>query len=171
MRRQGGNDGEDLRALRPSSDGDAEEEEEVDTDEFEEAQHETLDDGEAVATVPTRPLSRILDVRKRKWRKRMEQALVKLTVEVAALREQLETQRMNGGRRHNGARAWVLWLFWTSLRHIIVDAALTGCLIVWARRKSDHRVEQSLRFLFLWFKEQMSKLKIPQAIKMRAKPS
>lgn len=173
MRRQRDDDAGGLRALRPFSDGDEEEEgeEEEDVDGLLEAAHGPFNEEEAAATVPMRPLSRDLDVRNRKWRKRVEQALVQMTVEVAALREQLETQGNSHARRHNSIRAWILWLFWTSFRHLIIDAAVVGFLIIWARRRGDHKVEQGLQLLVSWVKEQLGKLKMPQAIKFGAKRS
>lgn len=158
-----------LRVLRPVSDGDVEEEEEEeDADDFEEARAAPFNDGDATVEITGHP-ARDLDARNRKWRKRVEQALVKMTVEVAALREQMEAERIGDGKRRNGVWAWMRWLVWTSLRHLLVDVALLALLIIWARRKGDHRAEQGLRLMLLWVKEQVGAVRIPRAFRWRVK--
>ncbi|KAA6409814.1 MAG: hypothetical protein FRX48_06426 [Lasallia pustulata] len=54
------------------------------------------------------PARRLDELRSRKWRARMEQALLRLATEVAALREQLEAERVGRRRRREGLWAWTL---------------------------------------------------------------
>ncbi|MCJ1382356.1 hypothetical protein MMC17_005469 [Xylographa soralifera] len=79
------------------------------------------------------------DVRNRKWRVRMERAVVRLGAEVAALREGVEARRgwgevLGGGRRKRGWWAFVTWLLWAVVRHVLVDVVLGVGLVAWVRR-------------------------------------
>ena len=158
---EGGDRG--LRMLRPISDG---EEEDDEGDELEEGRGAPFNDGEAVTAVVGR--SRDLDVRNRKWRKKIEHALVKMTTEVAALREQIEAKRKAAVRRRNGLWAWMTWLVWVTARHFVVDLALLGLLVVWARRKGDPRVEQWLDLLLQYLRLRTRKFGLPNMVRSAA---
>lgn len=144
-----------LRVLRPVSDGD--EEEQDDDDENLREGGESLHDNEEGIT----PEMRSLDARNRKWRKRIEQALVKMTAEVAALREQIEAKKLGEGRRRYGIWTWVVWLVWSAIRHALLDLAVLGILVVWARRKRDQRVAMGLGLLIQYVTEQAGRLLRP----------
>ena len=146
-----GGGGEGLRMLRPVSDG------EEDGDEGEEVEETRGGLFE----------SRDLDVRNRKWRRKIEHALVKLTTEVAALREQIEAKQIGDGRRRNGLWAWMTWLVWVTVRHLIVNVALLGLLVAWARRKEDRRVEQGLKLLLQYLRQRARKIGLPTIISSR----
>ncbi|KAL8827562.1 MAG: hypothetical protein Q9191_003113 [Dirinaria sp. TL-2023a] len=94
---------------------------------------------------PSVSQKRDYEVRNRKWRKRIEAALVKLTTEVAALREQMEARRIFDGRPRGRMWAWVVWIAWATFRHVLIDAAIFGLLYLWLRRKDDQRLEQGIR--------------------------
>lgn len=83
----------------------------------------------------------------KKWRGRVEQALQKMTAEVAALREQLEARRLFSHSPHyllfRGIWRWV----WASLKHIAVDIFILGIVLLWMRRKKDTRLEGAIRVL------------------------
>ena len=137
--------GEGLRMLRPLSDGE-----------------EEGDEGDDIEDMRGAPFeSRDLDVRNRKWRRKIEQALVKLTTEVAALREQIEAKRMGDGRRQNGLWAWMTWVAWFTVQHLIVDLALLGLLVAWARRKEDRRVDRGLQLLLQYLRHRIRKPRLP----------
>lgn len=93
--------------------------------------------------------SRDYDVRNRKWRKQIEHALVKMTTEIAALREQLEAKGVGrGGNRKMGARLW-MWMVSivvATLRHLILDAIMVGLLVLWLG-KGDERVNSAVGLL------------------------
>jgi hypothetical protein len=80
-----------------------------------------------------------------KWRKRVEQSLMKMTAEVAALREQLEARRLFAHSAHyrlfRGIWRWV----WACVKHIAVDAVILGIVLAWMRRKQDKRLENAIR--------------------------
>lgn len=109
-----------------------------------------------------------LDIRNRKWKKNIEHALVQMTTELAALREQLEAKRIGDGRRRNGLWAWITWLVWVTVRHLVVDLALLGLLVVWARRKEDRRVEQGLEFLLQYLRHRIRKIGMPGILRLPA---
>lgn len=145
-----------LKVLRPVSDGDEEEDEEG--EEYDETRKVPFEDHEGAIVGASQ--GRDLDVRNRKWRKRIEQAIVKMTTEVAALREQLEAKRIREKKRRNGTWAWMCWLVWVTVRHFVVDLAIVGVLLVWARRKDDRRVEQGLELLLGYVKERMRRVRV-----------
>jgi hypothetical protein len=82
-----------------------------------------------------------------KWRKRVEQSLMKMTAEVAALREQLEARRLFAHSAHyrlfRGVWRWV----WACFKHIAVDVFILGIVLLWMRRKKDKRLEGAIRVL------------------------
>ncbi|KAK4694989.1 hypothetical protein P7C71_g2691, partial [Lecanoromycetidae sp. Uapishka_2] len=160
-RDEGGGGAAGLRVLRPVSDGDEEEDEE--REEYEEARNAQFDDdGGAVAGASQ---GRDLDVRNRKWRKRIEQALVKMTTELAALREQVEAKRIGENKRRNGMWAWMCWLVWIAVRHLVVDVAILGVLLVWVRRKGNRRVEQGLELLLGYVRERVRSARMPRMLR------
>jgi hypothetical protein len=83
----------------------------------------------------------------KKWRGRVEQALQKMTAEVAALREQLEARRLFSHSPHyrliRGIWRWV----WAGLKHIAVDILLLGIVLLYMRRRQDRRLEGAIRVL------------------------
>ena len=162
-----------LRVLRPMSDGDEEDVEDGDLDEDLRDSRPDAYAGDAEGAVAALPggatRASDMDVRNRKWRKRMEQALVKLSVEVAALREQIERRSIGDGRRANGAWAWARWLAAVFLRHLLVDGAVLALVVLWARRKGDRRLEQGLRLFCVWVKEQMGRVRVPEMLRRAAR--
>ena len=152
-----------LRVLRPVSDAD-EGEQEVEGEEFQEAHAGAYDDDDDLAVAGVEGQSRDFDIRNRKWRKRIEHALVKMTVEVAALREQVEAKRIGEGKRRNGVWAWIIWLMWVTVRHTLMDLAVLGVLVVWARRKRDRRVEVGVELLLQYLGDQVRRLLRPLRI-------
>ncbi|KAI5796910.1 acyl CoA binding protein-domain-containing protein [Pyronema domesticum] len=80
------------------------------------------------------------------WRSRVEKALSKMTTEVAALREQLESRREER-RKAKSRRVWVwfLWGCWAVARHLVLEAVIWGVVLFWMRRRGDRRAEEALR--------------------------
>lgn len=155
--------GEGLRMLRPVSDGEGEDDE---GEELNETKEGSFDDEEAAIAVAGQ--SRDLDIRNRKWRKKIEQALARMTTEVAALRELIEAKKIGDGRRRNGLWAWMTWLVWVTIRHLVVDLALLGLLVAWARRKGDRRVEQGLDLLLQYLRHRTWKIGLPGVLRLPA---
>ncbi|MCJ1268972.1 hypothetical protein MMC22_008860, partial [Lobaria immixta] len=140
--------GGDLRVLRPVSGGDEASEDEDAGEAFEGGRRLSIESrpDDAIGGLSQ---SRDYDVRNRKWRKRIEQALVKMTTEIAALREQLEAKGVGrGGTRKFGARLW-MWMVSivvATLRHLIFDAMVVGLLLLWVG-KEDERVNGAIGVL------------------------
>lgn len=82
---------------------------------------------------------------KTKWRRNVEQALVKMTAEIAALREQIATGREYQGKKSRSPRKWLAWFIWIAIKHILVDMTLLSLILLWMRRKKDRRMEDLVR--------------------------
>ena len=94
----------------------------------------------------------------RKWRRRVEQALTKMTAEIAAMREQMETRAL-ARRRRSGLWAWLKWLVWVALRQIVWDLAMLGMLLIYMRLRGDRRVEDRLKAGWVEVKARVYKLR------------
>lgn len=80
-----------------------------------------------------------------RWFKKMERAVVKLSAEVAALREQIAAGREFRSRRGKTPLAWLGWAVWVLCKHFSVDACLLALVLLWFRRHKDHRLEDHVR--------------------------
>jgi len=79
------------------------------------------------------------------WRRKVEAALVKMTAEIAAIREHIGNERGWRERRRGTIIAWFCWLIWMALQHIFIDTVLLGVLLLWIRRRNDRRLESFVR--------------------------
>lgn len=89
-----------------------------------------------------------LDKEKKKvkrWRRKVEATLLKMTAEMAALREQIESGRDWRIRRERSIGAWIGWLIWVTLRHFLLDAILLGVVLLLMRKRKDKRLEDLVR--------------------------
>lgn len=147
----GGGERGGLRVLRPVSDAD--EEEDYDDD---------YNDNDLSRR--REPLTqRDLDIRNRKWRKRIEVALIKTSTELAALREQTESRSVGGRSMYgkgSGGWAWIRWLVWAAMRQLLFDAVILGLAYLWARRKEDQRTERGLWLVMQAVKEQLREVRL-----------
>ncbi|KAF2016739.1 hypothetical protein BU24DRAFT_423097 [Aaosphaeria arxii CBS 175.79] len=82
-----------------------------------------------------------------KWRKRVEQALVKMTAEVAALREQLESRRLFSHSRKYTFFRFIWRVVWGTLKHAAIDILVLGIVLLYLRRRKDTRLEGAVRVL------------------------
>jgi hypothetical protein len=94
----------------------------------------------------------------RKWRRRVEQALTKMTAEIAAVREQMEVRDL-ARRRRSKIWAWLKWIVWVALRQVIWDLAILAMLLIYLRLRGDRRVEDKLRLGWSEVKTRLSKLR------------
>nr|CDP27017.1 Putative protein of unknown function [Podospora anserina S mat+] len=90
--------------------------------------------------------------------KRMERAIVRLSAEIAALREQIATGREWRTKKDSGLGAWVSWGFWGAVKHFTVDLLLLVLLLVWMRKRKDRRFEDHVRGLFRLGREYARKI-------------
>ncbi|KAK5118545.1 hypothetical protein LTR85_008010 [Meristemomyces frigidus] len=82
-----------------------------------------------------------------RWRKRIESSLIRLTTEVAALREQLESRRYFSQQRKHSLLGWVLRIGWWGVQLVLADAAVLWLILLYLRRKKDRRLEGAVRVL------------------------
>ncbi|OAA64419.1 acyl-binding protein family [Niveomyces insectorum RCEF 264] len=80
-----------------------------------------------------------------RWFKMMERAVVKLSAEVAALREQIAAGREFRSRREKSSAAWFGWTVWVLFKHAAVDLFLLVLVLLWMRRRKDRRLEDHVR--------------------------
>lgn len=106
-------------------------------------------------TKPTQPTDT------RRWRRRVEQALTKMTAEIAAVREQMETRAI-AHRRRTSTWAWVKWLAWVTVRQVLWDLAVLAMLLIWMRIKGDRRVEERLRDGWMVLRGRLGRLRVKQ---------
>lgn len=103
-----------------------------------------------------------------RWRKRIESSLIRLTTEIAALREQLETRRFFAQRRKHSLIGWVLRLGWWAVQVVVADAVILWIVILYMRRKKDRRLEGAVRVLLGDAVAQVQK--VGREVKMPALP-
>ncbi|KAJ6167504.1 hypothetical protein N7497_000347 [Penicillium chrysogenum] len=104
-----------------------------------------------------------------RWRRRVEQALTKMTAEIAAVREQMEARSV-AQRRRSGLFAWLKWMIWVAVRQIVVDIAMLGMLLIWMRLRGDRRVEHRLKTGWAAVKVRLGKLKLLKIVDMPILP-
>ncbi|KAI9785542.1 MAG: hypothetical protein M1839_009283 [Geoglossum umbratile] len=157
-----GERGPQMDVLSPASEP-PEGEDDHEVDEFDDAlsdvdgrETEERDDGELKSGPPLQ--RRGETQRNHKWRRRVEQALTKVTAEVAALREQIEMRKAHKARKRRSLRAWIVWVFWFISKHIIFDAVLLGLLLLWMRVRRDRRLAQALKMVFGSIRESLRRV-------------
>ncbi|KAJ5511750.1 Acyl-CoA-binding protein ACBP [Penicillium expansum] len=104
-----------------------------------------------------------------RWRRRVEQALTKMTAEIAAVREQMEARSV-AQRRRSGLFAWLKWMIWVAVRQILFDIAMLGMLLIWMRLRGDRRVEQRLKTGWAAVKAKLVKFKRLKIVDMPILP-
>lgn len=175
-----GGDKKGMRILSPVSQADEEEErdaeDEADGEEFVDAPVSQVDNDEDHHAVdgasnsgfvrPRIPPSNSSDIR---WRKRIELSLIKLTTEVAALREQLESRRFFSRQQKHSVLGWIFRLSWWTVQLVVTNAAILWIVILYMRRKKDPRLEGAVRVLLGDAVAQVQKVKMPSLPKLPGK--
>jgi acyl-CoA-binding protein len=90
--------------------------------------------------------------------KRMERAIVRLSAEIAALREQIATGREWRARKEQGVFAWVSWFFWAVTKHITLDVVALLLLLLWMRKRRDRRFEDHVRAILRLAREYIRRI-------------
>lgn len=80
-----------------------------------------------------------------KWSKKMERAVVRLSAEIAALREQITAGREWRSKKERSIGAWIGWLLWLAMKHLVLDTLILGLVLLWMRRRKDTRLEDLVR--------------------------
>ncbi|KAL2017801.1 hypothetical protein VTK56DRAFT_1664 [Thermocarpiscus australiensis] len=94
--------------------------------------------------------------------KRMERAIVRLSAEVAALREQIASGREWRSRRERSAIAWIGWAFWVVTKHVTIDLLILFLLLLWMRKRKDRRLEDHVRAILRLAREYVRKILPPR---------
>jgi hypothetical protein len=81
------------------------------------------------------------------WKKNISASIIKLTAELAAVREQLEARRLFTHTIQFRILRFVTSAIWSSVKHIAIDVIVLGVLLLWLRQKEDQRLESALRVL------------------------
>ncbi|KAM0593150.1 Autophagy- protein 37 [Verticillium nonalfalfae] len=118
-----------LRVLSPMSEDDAAERESR-------RQATAEEDGEEEDDAPKKSS---------KWSRSVENALVKMSAEVAALREQITTGREWRFKKERSIPAWLGWLVWMIMKHLAIDVVLLAFILLWMRKRKDRRLEDLVR--------------------------
>jgi hypothetical protein len=100
-----------------------------------------------------------------KWRRRVEQALTKMTTEIAAMREQLETRALYN-KQKSSPWAWLKWFAWISVRQICWDMAILGVVLLWMRLRGDRRLEQTLWRLWTDRRVRTGRVKLMRSLQL-----
>lgn len=79
------------------------------------------------------------------WRTKVESTLVKMTAEVAALREQIASGREWRDKKQRTIGAWLGWLLFAALKQVAFDAFFLMLVLIWMRKKKDRRLEDLVR--------------------------
>ncbi|KAK5107578.1 hypothetical protein LTR62_001021 [Meristemomyces frigidus] len=141
-----------LRVLSPVSQADEEEEAREEEEEFVDARVSQVDGADMggiddVGEGGERSGMSVSAPDVTRWRRRIESSLMKLTTEVAALREQLETRRYFAQQRKYSLWGWVARLSWWAVQLFVADGVLLWIVILYMRRKKDRRLEMAVRVL------------------------
>ncbi len=91
------------------------------------------------------------------WSRKVESAIVRLSAEMAALREQITAGREWRLKRERSVWSWIGWIFYVITKHLAIDALLLGILRIWMRRKKDRRLEDHVRGALRVLREYVAK--------------
>ncbi|KAI1851724.1 hypothetical protein JX265_010958 [Neoarthrinium moseri] len=80
-----------------------------------------------------------------KWSRKVERALVRLSAEIAALREQITSGREWRTQKEKTFGAWISWLFWLFVKHLVIDSFILIIILLWMRKRKDRRLEDLVR--------------------------
>ena len=82
-----------------------------------------------------------------KWKKSISASIIKLTAELAAVREQLESRRLFAHTLQFRIARFVTKAIWGIVKHIALDILFLGIVLLWLRSKKDRRFEGAIRVL------------------------
>ncbi|KIV98431.1 hypothetical protein, variant 1 [Verruconis gallopava] len=81
------------------------------------------------------------------WKKNVSASIIKLTAELAAVREQLEARRLFTHTIQFRILRFLTKFIWGIVKHIAIDVFILVVLITWLRGKGDKRLEGAMRVL------------------------
>ncbi|KAL7624435.1 Autophagy protein 37 [Parahypoxylon ruwenzoriense] len=93
-----------------------------------------------------------------RWSRKVERALVQLSTEVAALREQITAGREWRSKKEKSFKAWFGWLAWVVAKHLAIDVTILCLVLLWMRRRKDRRLEDHVRAMLKLGREYARKI-------------
>ncbi|KAG8526281.1 uncharacterized protein KY384_000274 [Bacidia gigantensis] len=150
--RPGGDADDKLKMIRPTSQGDEELDVVGNLDETQIFQH-----GDAMDSGTADFFSSSIGTHNERWKQRVEQALVKMTVDIAALREQMEANNTKVTKQHRRPLTLIAWFITASMRHLFVDAVILVVLFAWARQSKGLKAKRGLQTAMDWIRRQFSR--------------
>ncbi|KAK2861078.1 hypothetical protein FQN49_004568 [Arthroderma sp. PD_2] len=151
---------EDVEGEGEGEEGPVDDEDE--DEEFQEARNSFYENGDPAddpRLQQPQPPARVGQRHYQRWQKRVEQALTKMTVEVAAVREQLESRKAFEQKK-SGIWAWLKWLAWVALRQLCWDLALLGIMLVYIRVRDERRLGRTLKSAWLEVRQRLFNIRI-----------
>ncbi|RWA13698.1 hypothetical protein EKO27_g1382 [Xylaria grammica] len=80
-----------------------------------------------------------------RWSRKVEQALMRLSAEIAALREQITTGREWRAKKERSIPARIGWVLSLIAKHFAIDVFILVIVLIWMRRRKDRRLEDQVR--------------------------
>ncbi|KAI0192558.1 acyl CoA binding family protein [Xylaria flabelliformis] len=93
-----------------------------------------------------------------RWSQKVEQALVRLSTEIAALREQITTGREWRAKKERTIPARIGWVFLLIAKHFAIDIFILTVVLIWMRRRKDRRLEDQVRAILRIVREYARKI-------------
>ncbi|KAF2716641.1 hypothetical protein K431DRAFT_289226 [Polychaeton citri CBS 116435] len=145
---------EEEAAVRRLEEADYEQSPDADGDEFVDAPVSQIDiadipEPEMEDEQPTRSnvARNTRNPKDQRFRTQVSQTLTRLTTEIAALREQLESRRFIKQQQRASLWSWVWRISWWGLQFLIADTFILLIIMWHLRRKGDGRLEGAVRVL------------------------
>ncbi|KAI0911404.1 acyl CoA binding protein-domain-containing protein [Ustulina deusta] len=80
-----------------------------------------------------------------RWSHKVEQALMRLSAEIAALREQITTGREWRAKKERTIPAQIGWVLSLVAKHFAIDIFILAVVLIWMRKRKDRRLEDQVR--------------------------
>ncbi|KAI0205652.1 acyl-CoA binding protein [Astrocystis sublimbata] len=93
-----------------------------------------------------------------RWSRKVEQALARLSTEIAALREQITTGREWRTKKERTFPVRVGWVLMLIAKHFAIDMFLLSIILIWMRRRKDRRLEDQVRAILRVAREYVGKV-------------
>lgn len=93
-----------------------------------------------------------------RWSRKVERALVRLSAEIAALREQITTGQEWKAKKERTIPARVGWLLGLITKHLAMDIFILAVVLIWMRKRKDRRIEDQVRAILLVVREYVRKI-------------
>ncbi|KAI1117561.1 acyl-CoA binding protein [Nemania sp. NC0429] len=93
-----------------------------------------------------------------RWSGKVERALVRLSAEVAALREQITTGREWKAKKVRSVPARIGWVLRLVAKHFAIDVLILAVVLIWMRRRKDRRIEDQVRAILRVMREYARKI-------------